>query len=715
MRNFLTSKAFKYFLSAFIILFGGYFIKPLQVFSNTELDSNVAPFTIVLLPDTQFYNEHFGGSRRYIFDFQTQWIASHKNDMNIVLALHLGDIIDYGTETQLRNAKESLSYLEGIIPYIVTIGNHDILWTSFPRRHRFNKPNSRGLFHQFFPLSLYENMSSFGGVLKNDAIENSFHFFEFGKIKYMVVTLEHRPNDEVLKWANQITAQYPGKQVIVLTHEYLENNDTVVVPYGVDIWEKYVRKHQNIRFVFSGHVKGPGKLISRGDKGNPIFQIGSNYQFEDNGGGGYLRLLKFYPEEKKIVVKTFSPILNKYKTDKTNQFVIDLKKSIFSYDELDGEIKNTHGRIVKRRENGKLSVEWNYKEGKLEGETKLFYPDERVKAIINYSNGLPKKVLSYYQNGQLNFSGNFFNGQLGGEAKRFYGNGQLMYSKKLINSKFEGPRSFFYPNGNLKEEKKFKNSMVDGEVKLYYSSGALREVFTQINECEFEYCKGLIDGLWKEYYENGTPKSVTTYVVGYEDGPAKFYHENGSLKKEVTYYRNKSHGVVKEYFSNGKLKYIGHADMGKRSGLTKFFSEEGVLTAERNYLNNKPHGIFKKYYPNGNIKSVQNLELGLIDGAAILFSTDGGIGNIFYFESNKLNGVSYEFNPPSSVLQVEWNYVNGKREGLSTMYGPKGGETKLSYSNDKLNGLVEQFDANGKLLARNRFKDDHLIEILPVN
>ena len=40
---------------------------------------------------------------------------------------------------------------------------------------------------------------------------------------------------------------------------------------------------ENIRFVFSGHVKEPGKLISKGDHGNSIFQIGSNYHFEENG------------------------------------------------------------------------------------------------------------------------------------------------------------------------------------------------------------------------------------------------------------------------------------------------------------------------------------------------------------------------------------------------------------------------------------------------
>ena len=98
---------------------------------------------------------------------------------------------------------------------------------------------------------------------------------------------------------------------------------------GDIIWEKFVKKHKNIEFVFSAHSGGPGKLISKGIHGNPVFQVGANYQWEENGGNGYLRLMKFYPKKKKVTVKTYSPLLDHFRTDWENQFLLDLDKGKF--------------------------------------------------------------------------------------------------------------------------------------------------------------------------------------------------------------------------------------------------------------------------------------------------------------------------------------------------------------------------------------------------
>ena len=197
MQSFIILVRPTLFFLLLVTLFLGSLIGPSPVFSKQKNISRQTPFTIVLLPDTQYYNELVDGSRRHIFDIQTQWIASHVNDLNIVLTLHVGDIVEYSTEKQLKNAKESLGYLDEVVPYIVTIGNHDILWTNFPRPHRSNRPNNRKLFHKIFPPSLYKKMPSFGGIFKNEGIENSFHFFEFGETQYMIITLEHCPNDEI--------------------------------------------------------------------------------------------------------------------------------------------------------------------------------------------------------------------------------------------------------------------------------------------------------------------------------------------------------------------------------------------------------------------------------------------------------------------------------------------------------------------------------------
>src|ERR1051326_1459776 len=79
-------------------------------------------FTIVALPDTQFYSS----LNPPIFAAQTQWIANHVQDQNIQLVVGLGDIVDGGGDlTQWQNADAAVRLLSGKVPYMMAIGNHD--------------------------------------------------------------------------------------------------------------------------------------------------------------------------------------------------------------------------------------------------------------------------------------------------------------------------------------------------------------------------------------------------------------------------------------------------------------------------------------------------------------------------------------------------------------------------------------------------------------
>jgi hypothetical protein len=73
--------------------------------------------------------------------------------------------------------------------------------------------------------------------------------------------------------------------------------------------------------VFNGHTGGTGRLVGTNDYGNRVFQMLADYQFDMLGGGGYLRIVQFYPDQDKMSVKTYSPYLNDWHTDSANQFI----------------------------------------------------------------------------------------------------------------------------------------------------------------------------------------------------------------------------------------------------------------------------------------------------------------------------------------------------------------------------------------------------------
>lgn len=285
-------------------------------------------FCIVALPDTQLYSE----SHPEIFVAQTQWIKDHRDERSIVFVVHEGDITNNNSEEQWRNADRAMSILDGVVPYLLAMGNHDL----GPAGGAGTRDSS--VFNTFFRVSRFGKQPWYGGHF-GDNNDNAYGYFTAGGMKFLVLALEFGPRDDVLDWANDVVSRHRDRRVIVVTHCYMYSDDTLVGKddswspdsygwggnNGEKMWEKFVRKHRNIFLVLSGHIlnDGRGRLTSTGDHGNHVHQVLANYQMKDNGGNGWLRIMKFVPDENRIYVSTYSPWLKTYATDEDNQFELD--------------------------------------------------------------------------------------------------------------------------------------------------------------------------------------------------------------------------------------------------------------------------------------------------------------------------------------------------------------------------------------------------------
>ena len=298
------------------------------------VDAQKGEFSIIAIPDTQryaYYNPE-------LFFAQTKWIGDNRENLNIQFVVHLGDIVDENTDAEWRVADKAMGTLDGVVPYSVAPGNHDMSKINGKVIHNSSKYNA------IFPPLRFKGNSWYGGH-KGVTNENNYCFFQAGGREYMVVSLEYGPSDETLHWANDLLPRYPQKRVIVVTHCYMYNDDTRLGdgdrynPHhhdpkfndGEQMWEKFVRRHESIFLVLSGHVKGDGagRLISQGDHGNPVYQILSNYQMAANGGNGWLRIMTFAPKDEKIFVSTYSPSLDRMNKDSEHVFVINEKTMVF--------------------------------------------------------------------------------------------------------------------------------------------------------------------------------------------------------------------------------------------------------------------------------------------------------------------------------------------------------------------------------------------------
>ena len=250
-------------------------------------------FSIIVLPDTQFYSASYPG----IFSNQTNWIVNNIASMKIAYVAHEGDVVDnFALNYQWQNAQASLSILNGRILWGIAPGNHD----------------------GFNVGGISENLGTFTTYFGDP---NSFRLFSAGGDDYLVFQLQYDPSSQTLAWANQTISQYPNRRVIVETHDYLTTSGTRDTT-GNRIWQSFVSPHADQVFlVLCGHNHGEAKRTDT-VKDHTVYQILADYQNRDNGGDGWLRILEFHPAENRIIVKTYSPHLNQYEVDADSQFKI---------------------------------------------------------------------------------------------------------------------------------------------------------------------------------------------------------------------------------------------------------------------------------------------------------------------------------------------------------------------------------------------------------
>ncbi|MDP8246179.1 MAG: metallophosphoesterase [Candidatus Hinthialibacter antarcticus] len=252
-----------------------------------DADQKPPYFTIVLMPDTQFYSEKFP----HLYQAQCQWIRDNAESQNIQFVIHLGDIVQNRNENEdeWKIARDAHRLLDGVVPYTVAPGNHD----------QDVETRDSSFFNKYFPASDYETNEWYGGRMGDDN-DNNYCFLDVDGLKFMIVNLEYEPSDEILAWADGVMKQHPDRRVIVATHKYMSpqgRNDA-----GVKVWEQLVKTNDNIFMVVCGHVGALSLQTSINDAGGVVYEILTDFQsMGEEGGGGWLRRLQFYPKVDRIV------------------------------------------------------------------------------------------------------------------------------------------------------------------------------------------------------------------------------------------------------------------------------------------------------------------------------------------------------------------------------------------------------------------------------
>lgn len=286
-------------------------------------------FTIAALPDTQGY--HGRGAKRSpdssepvdnpVLTSHLDWLLANREAQRIVFVTHVGDIVDYNRHEEWLVARRELDRLRGVLPFSLTVGNHDM-----------EADGNASLYQRYFPAARFEAFSWYAGTFEPDATSlqvsgnnvNSVQLFSAGGFDFVHLSLECNAPDPVVAWADGQLSHHADRIALITTHMDLGPLEKPSSPEGYmedpkgrmswtkihgergnspeQLWHKLYRKHRNLLLIFSGDQSRTMalRLSQPGDHGNTVHAVLSDY-----GSSGPMRLYRFLPAERRIEVITY--------------------------------------------------------------------------------------------------------------------------------------------------------------------------------------------------------------------------------------------------------------------------------------------------------------------------------------------------------------------------------------------------------------------------
>lgn len=307
-------------------------------------------FSIVILPDTQFYPE----TNPNIFYAQTVWIKNNRQQENIIYTAHLGDIINgdcASNTTEWSVADTAMETLDDAgVRYGILPGNHD--WDPAPGpitvicpptgRNRYNGVET-GYENLGFGPDRFNSLGSNYGNQDGVTNDNNFVLFEISGIKFIALNFAYTsetgiPSAEILEWADRQLSDYSDRKAIVTSHFVIEENtaanrtdgQTDFSPLGQAVFDK-LKSHQNLFLMLGAHRRGEAWRIEKRQGMGDVHVLLSNYQdyassatpdynnvaqntCPTGGPGcgdlGLMRIMRFDTDMNRVSVTSFAPNVN---------------------------------------------------------------------------------------------------------------------------------------------------------------------------------------------------------------------------------------------------------------------------------------------------------------------------------------------------------------------------------------------------------------------
>jgi hypothetical protein len=284
------------------------------------LASTVQPesFTVVIIPDPQnmvAYNAD-------IWTSLCDWVAANKDTYNIIATACVGDLVNTATiAAEWTRAVAGAATIEAVMPYLPILGNHD-----------YDADNPGGdivlrdatTYNANFGPAHFSGQSWYGGSYPPGSNVNFYGTFSpTVGVNLLILGLELFPRPASVSWGLDVIDAHPNHRVIVVTHAYRTNDNTLFADgdtfgptyygmdgadyNGADLWA-VLKAKPNVDIIVGGHdTNFPYHAYTLGtaDDAHTIGEIFWNWQGAANGGDGWVGMLTFDPVGATITARAY--------------------------------------------------------------------------------------------------------------------------------------------------------------------------------------------------------------------------------------------------------------------------------------------------------------------------------------------------------------------------------------------------------------------------
>ena len=281
-------------------------------------------------------------------------------------------------------------------------------------------------------------------------------------------------------------------------------------------------------------------------------------------------------------------------------------------------------------------------------ESELNYRNDKYYPV-NSETPYTGRIVSYYENGQVESSINYKKGVKDGISEHFYENGQLQFKKIYRSGKFKGTLVRYNETGNEVLILSFNYDADTKAIELLDDSEVIYQIGGKIVR------KGVIrseDFLKPTIFlrkSNEEPCNVPIFI--YSDGnltaqltcndgiPSyeEEYDLNGMIIRKL-YFDGFGKGVSEHFIQDNVLNLRCNFANYKLNGRMEYFYEDGSLKSTQNYVDDEQNGLYKEYYKNGQLRTIVNFKYGEKQGLEKIFNKDGTLES----SVNWMNGVKVE-------------------------------------------------------------------------